>query len=60
MTRLKEYDIEFKPSHVMKGHGLCQTIVQEKNASKDGSSRWEQEIEMHNIVQATPTDTPTS
>ena len=44
MNFLQEYDMEFKPVHTIKGHGLCRLAAEAMNVTKDDPSRWEKEI----------------
>jgi len=62
MTSLLEYDLEIKPVHMIKGHGLCRLVVELVHASenKEYLTGWEHEIEMYDIRQATPTEDETS
>jgi len=56
MNGLQEYDLEFKPIHIIKGHGLCQLAAEAVDAKEEEDlSRWEQEIEMYNVHRAFPT-----
>jgi len=55
MTGLQEYDLEFKPVHIIKGHGLCRLTEEAMNEIEDDPTRWEEEIEMYNVERATPT-----
>lgn len=54
MTSLQEYDLESKPSHTIKGHGLCKLATEAANHQDTNSNRlaqeikgWEHEIEMY-------------
>jgi len=54
MTSLQEYDLEFKPSHTVKGHGLCKLTAEAADHQNMESDRliletegWEHEIEMY-------------
>ena len=58
MTSLQEY--EFKPVHTIKDHGIYQFAAKVVNSPEEDSSRWEEEIDMYNIDQATPTTAATS
>lgn len=51
MTKLQEYDLEIKPVHIIKGHGLSQLVVEAVNLKEEEEELvgWEQEIEMYNI-----------
>ena len=60
VTSLQGYDLEFKPVHTIKGHGLCRLTAKAIDSPEEESSRWEQDIEMYNIKQATPTNATTS
>jgi hypothetical protein len=39
MTTLQEYNLEFKPSNIVKGQGLCKLVTQymdDENQEEDG------------------------
>eukprot|EP00253_Pinus_taeda_P028901 PITA_28901 len=59
---LQEYDLKIKPVHTIKGYGLYRLAAEVVHASesKEELVGWEQEIEMHDIRQATPTEDRTS
>ena len=44
VTALQEYDLEFKPSSMVKGKGLCK-LMDEGNNNEE--SNWENEAELH-------------
>ena len=46
MTTLQEYDLEFKPTTIIKGQGLCNLMVEGWNNEDDD---WENELELHII-----------
>jgi len=56
MTGSQEYDLEIKPFHTIKGHGLFQLAVEVVNVKEEEEelSGWEKEIEMYNIERASP------
>lgn len=62
MTGLQEYDLEIKPVHKIKGHGLCRLVAKAVHAleNEEELAGWEQEIEMYDIRWATPTKNGTS
>lgn len=45
ITCLQEYNMEFKFFHTIKGHGLCQLVAEEGDATKKDILGWEKEIE---------------
>lgn len=50
MTRTKEYDVDIKPIHIIKGQGICRLAAEEVHAQQEEElAGWEQEIEMYNI-----------
>ena len=51
MSGLQDYDVEIKPFHMIKGHGLCKLAFEAVHAleSEEGLVGWEQEIEMYDI-----------
>lgn len=56
MTGLQEYDLGFKPVHTIKGHSLCRLAAEVVNTKEEGVLLgWEQEIEMYNVEQDSPT-----
>jgi len=57
MTVLQEYDLEIKPVHTIKGHGLCRLVAEAINVKEEEEdlSGWEQEIEIHDVERASPT-----
>lgn len=55
MDNLQEYDLEFIPVHIINGHGPCQLVEEAMNDTKGDPSKWEQEIDMYNVEQSTPT-----
>ena len=48
MMGLREYDLEVKPVHMIKGHGLCRLVAEVVHAkdSEGELAGWEKEIEM--------------
>ena len=44
MTSLKEYDLEIKPSKLVKGQGLCKLAVEELDLQNDEEG-WENEAD---------------
>jgi len=57
ITGMQEYDLEFKPVHTIKGHGLCRLPIEAVDEKEDDSSSWNQEIEIYNVERASPTST---
>jgi len=54
MTSLQEYDLEFKPSHTVKGHKTCKLTAEasdHQNTKPDQPTQetegWEHEIKMY-------------
>ena len=47
MTFLKEYDLEFKPTHIVKGYGLCKPVVEVTDQSNEELEGWDNEMEMY-------------
>lgn len=45
MTSLQEYDLEFKPSHIVKGHRLCKLTTEATNHQNTELDRLTQEME---------------
>lgn len=62
MTSLQEYDLEIKPMHTIKGHGLCRLVAKVVHAleNEEELADWEQQIEMCDIKRSTPTKEETS
>lgn len=47
ITTLQEYDMEIKPTKLVKGQGLCKLAAKShKNQTKDYEDWWENEIEL--------------
>lgn len=48
MTRLQEYDIDVKPVHTIKGHGISKLVEKAVHAQEEEEelAGWQQEIEM--------------
>jgi len=48
MTGLQEYDVNIKPFHTIKGHGLCKLVAEVQHAQEEEEElvTWEQEIAM--------------
>ena len=44
VTALQEYDLEFKPTSIIKGHGLCKLMNEHGNNDEHA---WEDEAELH-------------
>ena len=44
VTTLQEYDLEFKPTSIVKGKGLCKIMTESKD---DEEKNWENEAELH-------------
>ena len=44
VTTLQEYDLEFKPTSIVKGKGLCKLMAEGKNNEEND---WENEAELH-------------
>ena len=44
VTTLQEYDIEFKPTCIVKGKGLCKLMAEGKNNEENN---WDNEVELH-------------
>lgn len=42
LTRLQEYDLEFKPNHITKGHNLYQLATKAINFLEEDSFGWKQ------------------
>lgn len=57
MTYLQEYDLEFKPSHIVKGQGLCRMAVEEVDSRGSEEENWEYEINMYQTDRTAPQDT---
>lgn len=53
-TSLQECNIESIQFHTIQFHGLCHLVVKYIHSLQEESFGWVQEIEMYNIVQATP------
>jgi len=51
MTGMQEYDIEIKPVHTIKGHGLCRLATEAVHTleSEEELASWENEVEMYDI-----------
>jgi len=51
MSKLQEYDLEIKPVHTIKGHGICRLVTKSINIKEEEEdiSEWEQEIDMYNV-----------
>lgn len=62
MIGLQEYDLEIKPVHMVKGHGLSRLAAKALHAleGEEELSDWEQEVEMYDIGRETPTKHRTS
>ena len=46
VTTLHEYDLEFKPTTIIRGQGICKLMAESKNGEE---SDWENEAEVHMI-----------
>ena len=44
VTALQEYDLEFKPTSIFKGQGLCKLMAEGKN---NDENNWDNEAELH-------------
>lgn len=55
MTGLQEYDLEFKPVHTIKGHGIFWIAAEAVDVKEEYLSSLDHEIEMYNVEQASPT-----
>lgn len=57
MKDLQEYDLNIKPAHSVKGHGLCKLTTEVVHAHEEEQELigWEQEIEMYDVERALPT-----
>jgi len=62
MVDLQEYDLEIKPLHAIKGHGLYILAAEVVHTveNEEELTSWEQEIEMYDIRRATPIENVTS
>ena len=46
MTALQEYDLEFKPTAVVKGQGLCKLMTEGQNIEENSRDN---EVELHMV-----------
>ena len=46
VTALQEYDLEFKPSSIVKGQGLCKIMAEGKDNEENS---WDNEVELHMV-----------
>lgn len=51
MIGLQEYDLDIKPVHTIKGHGLYRLIAKAVHAQEEEEeiTGWEQEIKMYDV-----------
>jgi hypothetical protein len=57
MTTLQEYDLEIKPTKIVRGQGLCKLVVDSENSQVSDQEGWENELEVSNEVLYIPTPT---
>lgn len=57
MTFLQEYDLEFKPTHMVKGYGLCKLATEVVDQSDKELEGWDNDIEMYRKDYASAHDT---
>jgi len=50
MTTLQEYDLEIKPTKIVRGQGLCKLEVDSENSQVSDHSGWENELDVRNGV----------
>ena len=46
LTTLQEYDLEIKPTKLVKGQGLCKLMVESFDLQKEEEERWDNEVDM--------------
>ena len=46
VTTLQEYDLEFKPTSIVKGQGLCKLMTEGQNSEENS---WDNEAELHMV-----------
>ena len=46
VTALQEYNLDFKPTSIIKGQGLCKLMAESQNGEVN---YWENEVEVHMI-----------
>jgi hypothetical protein len=47
MTTLQEYDLEFKPTNIVKGQGLCKLVTQGDDDEEQEEDGWKDEPTMY-------------
>jgi hypothetical protein len=47
MTTLQEYDLEFKPTNIVKGQGLCKLVTQDMGDENQEEDGWQEEPNMY-------------
>ena len=46
LTTLQEYDLEIKPTKLVKGQGLCKLAVEELDPQKEEEEGWDNEFDL--------------